>query len=163
MKWNLFWNMYKNGLNIYYLVHIVYDKDSILIRYSYVSPTWNLKTGFANAMFKEIEVPIPTLSNHSLSCQNLTFCKHTLMHKVIDLLPLNFSILDSQFVQGNLFFTFVCRHSEPRQPNTRGEIISGFLLSTYNLFLLYPLPFSWGFSCEIAWWKTRQVRHPSLR
>ena len=77
-----------------------------------MSPTLNLKSGFANAMFKEFKyIPtIPTLLNHSLSCQNLTFCKHTLMHKVIDLLPLNFPILDSKFVQGNLFY--FRRHSE---------------------------------------------------
>lgn len=53
--------MYKNNLNIYYLIHIVSDKDSILMKYSYVSFTLNLKSGFANATFQEIEVPIPTL------------------------------------------------------------------------------------------------------
>ena len=84
--------------------HCFNGKDSILIKSILASPVRNLTTGFTNAMFKDIEVPIPTLSNHSLSCQNLTFCKHTLMHKVIDLLPLNFPILDSQFVQGNLFY-----------------------------------------------------------
>ena len=46
--------MYRNDLNIY-------DKDSILIKYSYVSLTLNFKGGFSNAIFKEIEVPIPNL------------------------------------------------------------------------------------------------------
>ena len=158
MKWNLFWNMYKNGLNIYYLLHIVYDKDSILIKYSYVSPTWNLKTGFANAMFKyPFQLSQTTLWVVKIwHFVNILWCI-----KLSTFYPWIFLYLTQNLFRG-IFFTFVDIQNQGSRKQGGNNI--RFPPVHLQPFSAVPSsPSSWGFSCEIAWWKTRQVRHPSLR